>query len=149
MNILFTSKGRIIFLLLLICQFGLKLTASAAGSKMVCDTDTIATKKAKKSQILQSDTTLVLKAGSTVFRNADTILIINGVPTKLSKKSPVVKPDPNPIMDGGAKADSIAQGFKVSAPSKISTIIQPTEGTIQVKNNPNEQPTNTTIVAPP
>jgi hypothetical protein len=149
MNILFTSKGRIIFLLLLICQFGLKLTASAAGSKMVCDTDTIATKKAKKSQVLQSDTTLVLKAGSTVFRNADTILIINGVPTKLSKKSPEVKPDPNPIMDGGAKADSVAQGFKVSAPSKISTIIQPTEGTIQVKNNPNEQPTNTTIVAPP
>ena len=65
------------------------------------------------------------------------------------RNAPNVKPDPGINMDGGAKADSIAKGFSVAPASKISTIVQPTEGTIQVKNNPNEQPTNTTIVAPP
>lgn len=148
MNILFTSKGRVIFLVLLGCLFGLQPKASATGRRMVCDTDTIAKKKSNK-QLVLTDTTLVLKAGSTILRNADTILIINGVPTKLSKSAPNVKPDPGINMDGGAKADSIAKGFSVAPASKISTIVQPTEGTIQVKNNPNEQPTNTTIVAPP
>lgn len=149
MNILFTSKCRAIFLLLLCCLFGLKLTASAATGRMVCDTDTTAKKKVNRQQLVLTDTTLVLKAGSTILRNADTILIINGVPTKLSKKSPDIKPDPGINMDGGAKADSLAKGFSVAPASKISTIVQPTEGTIQVKNNPNDQPTNTTIVAPP
>lgn len=148
MNILFTSKGRIIFLLFLICHFGFKLRASAS-IRMVCDTDTTAKQKAKKS-VLQSDTTLVLKAGSTILRNADTILIINGVPTKLSKSAPGVKPDEGATnMAGDAKADSVAKGLPVSAPSKIATIVQPTEGTIQVRDNGNGTPTNTTIVAPP
>ena len=147
MNILFTYKGRTIFFLLLICQFGLKLTASASG-RMVCDTDTVATKKGKR-QTINNDTTLVLKAGSTILRNADTILIINGVPTRLSKKTPGLKLDAGINMDGGAKADSVAKGFQVAPPSKITTIVQPTSGTIQVKNTPNEQPTNTTIMAPP
>lgn len=115
---------------------------------MVCDTDTTAKKKANK-QILTSDTTLVIKGGSTILRNADTILIINGVPTKISKASPRVKPDPGINMDGGAKADSIAKGFQVAPASKIRTIYTPSEGTIQVKNNPGDQPINTTIVAPP
>ena len=115
---------------------------------MVCDTDTTVNKKAKRS-ILQSDTTLVLKAGSTILRNADTILIINGVPTKLSKSAAGVKPDPGTNMAGDAKADSAAKGLPVSAPSKIATIVQPTEGTIQVRDNGNGTPTNTTIVAPP
>jgi len=148
MNI-FTSKGRVIILMLLVSLFGLRLTASASARiRMVCDTDTTAKKKANK-QILTSDTTLVIKGGSTILRNADTILIINGVPTKISKASPQVKPDPGINMDGGAKADSVAKGFQVAPASKIRTIYTPTEGTIQVKNNPGDQPTNTTIVAPP
>ncbi|MBS1522748.1 MAG: hypothetical protein JST50_17245 [Bacteroidetes bacterium] len=149
MNILSTSKGRVIILLLLVSLFGLRLTASASTRmRMVCDTDTTAKKKANK-QVLSNDTTLVIKGGSTILRNADTILIINGVPTKISKASPQVKPDPGINMDGGAKADSIAKGFQVAPASKIRTIYTPTEGTIQVKNNPGDQPTNTTIVAPP
>jgi len=148
MNI-FTSKGRVIILMLLVSLFGLRLTASAsARMRMVCDTDTTAKKKSNK-QVLTSDTTLVIKGGATILRNADTILIINGVPTKISKASPQVKPDPGINMDGGAKADSVAKGFQVAPASKIRTIYTPTEGTIQVKNNPGDQPTNTTIVAPP
>ena len=149
MNIVFTSKGRVIILMLLLSLFGLKLTASASARiRMVCDTDTTAKKKANK-QVLTSDTTLVIKGGATILRNADTILIINGVPTKISKASPNVKPDLGINMDGGAKADSVAKGFQVAPASKIRTIYTPTEGTIQVKNNPGDQPTNTTIVAPP
>lgn len=149
MNILSTSKGRVIILMLLVSLFGLRLTASASARiRMVCDTDTTAKKKANK-QVLTSDTTLVIKGGSTILRNADTILIINGVPTKISKASPQVKPDPGINMDGGAKADSVAKGFQVAPASKIRTIYTPSEGTIQVKNNPGDQPTNTTIVAPP
>lgn len=148
MNILFTSKVRVIILLLLVSLFGLRLTASAASRRMVCDTDTTAKKKANK-RVLTTDTTLVIKGGATILRNADTILIINGVPTKISKASPNVKPDPGINMDGGAKADSVAKGFQVAPASKIRTIYTPTEGTIQVKNNPGDQPTNTTIVAPP
>jgi hypothetical protein len=150
MDIVSTSKGRVIILLLLVSLFGLRLTASAsARMRMVCDTDTTAKKKANKKQVLTTDTTLVIKGGSTILRNADTILIINGVPMKISKASPNVKPDPGINMDGGAKADSVAKGFQVAPASKIRTIYTPTEGTIQVKNNPNDQPTNTTIVAPP
>jgi len=149
MNIFFTSKGRVIILMLLVSLLGLKLTASASARiRMVCDTDTTAKKKSNK-QVLTSDTTLVIKGGATILRNADTILIINGVPTKISKASPQVKPDPGINMDGGAKADSVAKGFQVAPASKIRTIYTPTEGTIQVKNNPGDQPTNTTIVAPP
>jgi hypothetical protein len=144
-----TSKGRVIILMLLLSLFGLRLTVSASAKiRMVCDTDTTAKKKANK-QVLTSDTTLVIKGGSTILRNADTILIINGVPTKISKASPQVKPDPGINMDGGAKADSIAKGFRVAPASKIRTIYTPSEGTIQVKNNPGDQPINTTIVAPP
>ncbi|MBV8389022.1 MAG: hypothetical protein JO080_04405 [Mucilaginibacter sp.] len=149
MNIVFTSKGRVIILLLLVSLFGLRLTASAsARMKMVCDTDTTAKKKANK-KVLTTDTTLVIKGGATILKNADTILIINGVPTKISKASPNVKPDPGINMDGGAKADSVAKGFQVAPTPKIRTIYSPTEGTIQVKNNPGDQPINTTIVAPP
>jgi len=149
MNILSTSKGRVIILMFLVSLFGLRLTASASARiRMVCDTDTTAKKKTNK-QVLTSDTTLVIKGGATILRNADTILIINGVPTKISKASPQVKPDPGINMDGGAKADSAAKGFQVAPVSKIKTIYTPTEGTIQVKNNPGDQPTNTTIVAPP
>lgn len=149
MDIVFTSKCRVIILMLLMSLFGLRLTASASARvRMVCDTDTTAKKKANK-KVLTTDTTLVIKGGSTILRNADTILIINGVPTKISKAAANVKPDPGINMDGGAKADSIAKGFQVAPSSKIRTIYTPNEGTIQVKNNPNDQPTNTTIVAPP
>jgi hypothetical protein len=149
MDIVFTSKCRVIILMLLVSLFGLRLTASASARvRMVCDTDTTAKKKANK-KVLTTDTTLVIKGGSTILRNADTILIINGVPTRISKAAANVKPDPGINMDGGAKADSIAKGFQVAPSSKIRTIYTPNEGTIQVKNNPSDQPTNTTIVAPP
>jgi hypothetical protein len=149
MNIVFTSKGRVIILMLLVSLFGLHLTASASATKrMMCDIDTTVKKKANK-QVLTTDTTLVIKGGATILKNADTILIINGVPTKISKSSALVKPDEGVNMAGGAKADSIAKGFQVAPAPKIRTIYSPTEGTIQVKNNPSDQPTNTTIVAPP
>jgi hypothetical protein len=136
MNILSTSKSRVIILMLLVSLFGLRLTGSASVRiRMVCDTDTTAKKKAG--------------AAVTKSASADTILMINGVPTKVSKSSANVKPDPGINMDGGAKADSIAKGFQVAPASKIRTIYSPTEGTIQVKNNPGDQPINTTIVAPP
>lgn len=101
----------------------------------MCDTDTTAKKKANNQAVSA--------------KNADTILMINGIPTKVSKSAANVKPDPGINMDGGAKADSIAKGFQVAPASKIRTIYSPTEGTIQVKNNPGDQPLNTTIVAPP
>ncbi len=149
MNILSTLKCRVIILMLLVGLLSLRLTASASARvRMVCDTDTTAKKKANK-RILTSDTTLVIKGGATILKNADTILIINGVPTRVSKASANVKPDQGINMDGGAKADSIAKGFQVAPASKIRTIYSPTEGTIQVKNNPSDQPLNTTIVAPP
>lgn len=149
MNILYTSNGRVIILMLLVSLFGLQLTASASARiRMVCDTDTTAKKKASK-QVLSNDTTLLIKGGATLLRNADTILIINGVPTRVSKSAANVKPDQGINMAGSAKADSIAKGFKVAPTSKIRTIYTVNEGTIQVKNNPDDQPLNTTIVAPP
>lgn len=149
MNILYTSKGRVIILMLVMSLFGLRLTASASARiRMVCDTDTTAKKKASK-QVLSNDTTLLIKGGATLLRNADTILIINGVPTRVSKSSANVKPDQDINMAGGAKADSIAKGFKVAPTSQIRAIYTVNEGTIQVKNNPSDQPINTTIVAPP
>src|ERR1700761_9069303 len=94
MNNLFTSKGRVILLLLLVFQFGLKLQASAS-TRMVCDTDTTK-KSAVNSQTIKTDTTLVLKAGSTIstiVKNSDTTLIIDGVATTVPKKADV-KADP-------------------------------------------------------
>lgn len=132
MNILYTSKSRVIILMLMMSLFGLRLTASASARiRMVCDTDTTAKKKAS------------------LPRNADTILMINGVPTRVSKSSANVKPDQDINMANGAKADSIAKGFKVAPTPQIRAIYTVNEGTIQVKNNPNDQPLNTTIVAPP
>jgi hypothetical protein len=136
MNNLFTSKGGVILFLLLIFQFGLKLQASA-HVRMACDTDTTINKKAKNSQVIKSDTALILKAGSTIVKNADTIMIINGVPTKVPINSQAVKAG---LINGKTDSTGTANTTTITAP--------PTDGTIQVKN-PLGTPINTTIVAPP
>lgn len=142
MNNLFTLKGRVILFLLIISQFGLKLQASA-NTRMVCDTDTVS-KKAANSRVIKTDTTLILKAGSTIFRNADTIMIINGVPVKKKINSLGIKSDPT----GDPSAKGLIEVKNNELP--VTTITAPpTDGTVQVKNTATAPPTNTTIVAPP
>jgi hypothetical protein len=142
MNNLFTLKGRTILFLLIISQFGLKLQASA-NTRMVCDTDTVS-KKAANSRVIKTDTTLILRAGSTIFRNADTIMIINGVPVKKKINSLGIKSDPN----GDPSAKGLIEVKNNELP--VTTITAPpTDGTVQVKNTATAPPTNTTIVAPP
>jgi hypothetical protein len=167
MNNLFTSKGRVIVFLLLIFQFGLKLQASA-HIRMTCDTDTTITKQAKNSQVLKVDTALILKAGSTIVKNADSILIINGVPTKLPVNNPAVKTNTdatdaakNTDASGAAKNTDGTDAAKntdaagaanttdaAGAANTTSITAPPADGTIQVKDKTNA-PINTTIVAPP
>jgi hypothetical protein len=158
MNNLFTFKGRVILFLFLVFQFGLKLQASA-HTRMVCDTDTIKKAAAINSQTLQSDTTLTLKAGSTIstiVKNADTTMIINGVATTVSKSA---APKVDPATYGGlnskadsAKADSIRKGLievKNNEPTTTSFTAPPTDGTVQVKNTATAPPINTTVIALP
>jgi hypothetical protein len=104
---------------------------------MACDTDTTINKKAKNSQVIKSDTALILKAGSTIVKNADTIMIINGVPTKVPINSTAVKAG---LTNGKTDSTGTVNTTTITAP--------PTDGTIQVKN-PSGAPINTTIVAPP
>jgi hypothetical protein len=153
MNNLFTSKGRFILFLFLVFQFGLKMQASA-NIRMVCDTDTIK-KSAINSQTIKTDTTLLLKAGSTIstiVKNSDTTFIIDGVTTTVPKKSDV-KADPATASSAdSAKADSMKKGLievRNSIPSTTSFVAPPTDGTVQVKNTATAPPTNTTIIALP
>jgi len=104
---------------------------------MVSDTDTV--RKAPVGRIIKSDTTLVLKAGTQITTNADTIVIVNGVPTKVSLR----KPD---VSDPSAKGTT---EVKNNDSTKISIMAPPTNGTIQVKNTATAPPINTSIVAPP
>ncbi|MDB5024672.1 MAG: hypothetical protein JWP78_2427 [Mucilaginibacter sp.] len=146
MNNLFTSKGRVIVFLLLIFQFGLKLQASA-HIRMICDTDTTATKQAKNSQILKVDSAVILKAGSTIVKNADSILIINGIPTKVPVNSPAVKANPEATVS--TDATGAANTTDAAGAANTTTITAPpVDGTIQVKDK-TTAPINTTIVAPP
>jgi hypothetical protein len=129
MNNRFTLKGRVILLLLLVFQLGLKLQASA-NTRMVCDTDTI-TKKA-------ADT-------HRVTGNADTIVMINGVPTKVSMSSPLVKKD---TASNGLSQDEIKNIPPAFNNNTTTIVAPPTDGTIQVRNFGMTNK-NTTIVAPP
>ena len=158
MNNLFTFKGRVILFLFLVFQFGLKLQASA-NTRMVCDTDTIRKAAAINSQTIQSDTTLTLKAGSTIstiVKNADTTMIINGVATTVSKgtnlkSDPATSLGPNAKADS-ARADSIRKGLievKNNEPTTTSFTAPPTDGTVQVKNTATAPPTSTTVIALP
>jgi hypothetical protein len=164
MNNLFTSKGRVIVFLFLIFQFGLKLQASA-HIRMICDTDTTITKQAKNSQVLKVDTALILKAGSTIVKNADSILIINGVPTKMPINSPAAKANPDGTVNtdatdpakntdaaGAAKTADATDPAKntdaAGAANTTSITAPPVDGTIQVKDK-TATAINTTIVAPP
>lgn len=158
MNNLFTSKGRVILLLLLVFQFGLKLQASA-HTRMVCDTDTIK-KSAINSQTITTDTTLVLKAGSTIstiVKNSDTTLIIDGVATTVPKKSDV-KADPATSTGAdslnAAKKDTANKSHglvevKNNDPSTIAITAPPADGVVQVKNTENAPPANVTIGSVP
>jgi hypothetical protein len=162
MNNLFTFKGRAILFLLLVFQFGLKLQASA-NTRMVCDTDTTKKAAAINSQTIKADTTLTLKAGSvisTIVKNSDTTMIINGVTPDAAKNSDV-KTDPATTLAPGAtsaakadnaKADSIKKGLievKNNEPTTTSFTAPPTDGTVQVKNTATAPPTNTAIIALP
>ncbi|MDB5153677.1 MAG: hypothetical protein JWR54_2428 [Mucilaginibacter sp.] len=149
MNNLFTSKGRVIVFLLLIFQFGLKLQASA-HIRMTCDTDTTISKQAKNSQVLKVDTALILKAGSTIVKNADSILIINGVPTKLPIHTPAAKTntDATDAAKNTDGTDAAKNTDAAGAANTTSITAPPDDGTIQVKDKTNA-PINTTIVAPP
>jgi hypothetical protein len=158
MNNLFTFKGRVILFLFLVFQFGLKLQASA-NTRMVCDTDTVRKAAAINSQTLQADTTLTLKAGSTIstiVKNADTTMIINGSDTSLPK-SANPKADPATSLGSNAKADSakadsIRKGLievRNNQPTTTSFTAPPTDGTVQVKNTATAPPANTTVIALP
>jgi hypothetical protein len=137
MNNLFTSKGRVILFSLLICHFGLNFQAKANTRRMVSDTDTL--RKAPVGRIIKSDTTLLLKAGTQITTNADTIVIVNGVPTKISLRKPgVTDPSANGVTE-----------VKNNDSTKISIMAPPTNGTIQVKNTATAPPINTSIVSPP
>src|ERR1700744_6602297 len=136
MNNLFTFKGRVILFLFLVFQFGLKLQASA-NTRMVCDTDTVRKAAAINSQTLKSDTTLTLKAGSTIstiVKNADTTMIINGSDTPAPKSAnpkadPATSLGPNAKADS-ARADSIRKGLievKNKVPSTPSWSAPPTD----------------------
>jgi hypothetical protein len=128
MNNRFTLKGRVILLLLLVFQLGLKLQASA-NTRMVCDTDTI--KKAADTRH--------------VTANTDTIVIINGVPTKVSMSSPLVKKD---TASNGLSQDEIKNIPPAFNNNTTTIVAPPTDGTIQVRNFGMTNK-NTTIVAPP
>ena len=128
MNNRFTLKGRVILLLLLVFQLGLKLQVSA-NTRMVCDTDTI--KKAADTR--------------RVTANTDTIVIINGVPTKVSMSSPLVKKD---TASNGLSQDEIKNIPPAFNNNTTTIVAPPTDGTIQVRNFGMTNK-NTTIVAPP
>lgn len=128
MNNRFTLKGRVILLLLLVFQLGLKLQVSAS-TRMVCDTDTI--KKAADTRH--------------VTANTDTIVIINGVPTKVSMSSPLVKKD---TASNGLSQDEIKNIPPAFNNNTTTIVAPPTDGTIQVRNFGMTNK-NTTIVAPP
>jgi hypothetical protein len=128
MNNRFTLKGRVILLLLLVFQLGLKLQASA-NPRMVCDTDTI--KKAADTRH--------------VTANTDTIVIINGVPTKVSMSSPLVKKD---TASNGLSQDEIKNIPPAFNNNTTTIVAPPIDGTIQVRNFGMTN-RNTTIVAPP
>ncbi len=158
MNNLFTSKGRVILFLLLVFHFGLKVQASA-NTRMVSDTDTTK-KSAINSQTIRTDTTLVLKAGSTIstiVKNSDTTLIIDGVATTVPKKSDV-KADPATSTGAdslnAAKKDTANKSHglvevKNNDPSTIDIAAPPVDGVVQVKNTENAPPANVTIGSVP
>src|SRR6202012_235482 len=122
-------KGKVILLLLLVFQLGLKLQASA-DTRMVRDTDTITKKGADTRNITA---------------NTDTIVMINGVPTKVAKSSPLVKKD---TASNGLSQDEIKNIPPAFNNNTTTIVAPPTDGTIQVRNFGMTNK-NTTIVAPP
>ncbi len=142
MNHIFTLKGRLILFLLLIFHVGLKLQASAS-TRVVCKSDTV--KKASNGQLVSADTTLHLKAGSKIVQNADTILIINGIPTKVqinnivaekkAAEAAVAKMDDNATAIVAPPSDGIIQVKNTAVNTASTTIVAPPiDGVIQVRN---------------
>ena len=110
---------------------------------MVCNSDTV--KKASSGQTISADTTLHLKAGAKIVQNADTILIINGIPTKVqinnivaekkAAQAAVAKMDDNATAIVAPPSDGIIQVKNTTAPTSSTTIVAPPiDGVIQVRN---------------